>query len=80
MIRGPESAAARKQGTPVDASWLSVTVEEQRWECTAVSQHEDFMRFLGTGLSARHMTLQHFDRVPVAIEERMAFYLEEDTE
>jgi len=79
-MKGPKSAAALKQGTPVDASWLSVTVEEQRWECTAVSQHEDFMPFLGTGLSARDMTLQDVDRVPVAIDGRMANHLEKDTE
>ncbi|TKJ29860.1 MAG: hypothetical protein CEE40_07220 [Chloroflexi bacterium B3_Chlor] len=78
-MKGPKSAAARKHGTRVDGRWLNVTVEEHRWACTAVSQHEDFMPFLGTGLSARHMTLQDVDRVPVAIDERMAFYLEEDT-
>lgn len=50
------------------------------WRCEAVGQYDEFISVLYTLLSPQYMTLEDLEGILVAIDERMAFYLEEDAE
>ena len=46
--------------------------------CTGVAQYDEYISVFGAHMS--HMTLEDMERILVAIDERMAFYLEKDAE
>ncbi|TKJ29857.1 MAG: hypothetical protein CEE40_07205 [Chloroflexi bacterium B3_Chlor] len=48
--------------------------------CQAVAQYDEYISFLNGYVGPQSMTLGDLERILVAIDERMAFYLEEDTE
>jgi len=50
------------------------------WRCEAVGQHDEFISVFYTVLSPEYMTLEDVERILVAIDERMAFYLGKDTQ
>jgi hypothetical protein len=50
------------------------------WICEAVGQYDEFISVFYTLLSPEYMTLEDVERILVAIDDRMAFYLEKDTE
>lgn len=53
---------------------------DSRWTCKAVAQYDEYISVFVTHLSPDNMTLQDVKRILVAIDERMASYLEKDTE
>ncbi len=48
--------------------------------CTAVAQHDECISVFSTELSPEYMTLEDVERILIAIDERMASYLEKDAE
>ena len=45
------------------------------WRCKAVAQYHGYISALNSTLSPECMTLEDLERILVAIDERMAFYL-----
>ena len=50
------------------------------WRCKAVAQYDEYISVFGTDLSLDYMTLADLQRILVALDERMALYLGEDTQ
>jgi len=50
------------------------------WTCTALSQYGQYISVFATDLSPEYMTLEDIERILLALDERMAFYLKIDTE
>ncbi len=50
------------------------------WTCQAVAQYDEYTSVFHTRLGPEYMMLEDVERILVAIDDRMAFYLEEDRE
>jgi hypothetical protein len=58
----------------------STEADDGRQVCQAVGQYGRYMTRFHTFMTLNTMTLSDFERILVAIDERMAFYLQEDME
>ena len=50
------------------------------WECNVVAQYDEYVSYFSAHVSPENMSLEDLERILVAIDEPMAFYLGEDSE